>query len=81
MSKRNTKIIIHDQYIKSFEIKSDVSFFKKMLVFLINCFSRIEINLYNHFDRGSALLPALNYKLNKKFKKIYDWSYFRKKLS
>ena len=80
LSKRNTKIIIHDQYIKSFEIKSDVSFFKKMLVFLINCFSRIEINLYNHFDRGSALLPALNYKLNKKFKKIYDWSYFRKKI-
>ena len=41
-----------------------------MLVFLINCFSRIEINLYNHFDRGSALLPALNYKLNKNLKKF-----------
>ena len=85
ISTKNTKIIISDQFYKSYKFnKIKFSYGKKIIINIINFFSLIKLKLYLHQEFDYGIYPCLDKKFNIKTQnhiwKFFLKKYFKKKL-
>ena len=88
ISSDKTEIYVSDQFYKFYDFASPLSkkyhFGKKFLIFFLNLFCKIKIQIYKHIDLGSSFYPSLNknyqFECNKNSWKFYKQKYFKKKI-
>ena len=79
ISTKNTKIIISDQFYKSYKFnKIKFSYGKKIIINIINFFSLIKLKLYLHQEFDYGIYPCLDKKFNIKTQN-HIWKFFLKK--
>jgi hypothetical protein len=79
---KKTKIYVSDQFYKFYSFKTSLSknykLSKKILIFLINIFCNIKLQLYRHLDLENEFYPAINRKYQFKCKNN-SWQFYKKK--
>ena len=82
--RRDSKIIVRDQFIKFYSYKK-ITAIKKLILNIINQVLAVELNLYYHRDLSDGLFPSIHYNYYNSTNSSYTWKsinnfFFNKKI-